>query len=391
MRGNIGMMYKRRKGMRILFDLTDMYDHVSGMERYSIELAKAVMDNYPENGYTLLFKNYVPETFYDYVMREGVVTTVIRGGSKPVFRQVVLPFYLYRAKADAYCFFAFGEPLLFFNKNIYSMVHDMSPWDNYKDMKLGSNIFFRATIAHTIKYAKGIFTNSKYSAKRILAYAHKKEIYDTVKNKLNVIYAGAGEEFYIEEEPSEDVFTKYNLPKEYLLSLSTIEPRKNIKLLIKAYDKLVKENKDIPKLVLSGRNGWKEDEALGKIPEHIRDRIIFTGFVDDSDLRSLYRNAKAFIFPSKYEGFGLPVLEAMASKTIVITSDATSLPEVTGQDAVIFKSGDADALVNCITKVLNMKDKNKQDIIEHAHLRAKHFRWGKCADKVIKVLKRDGL
>ena len=374
--------------MRLLFDLTDMYDHVSGMERYSIELAKAIMDKHPENEYTLFFKNVVPEAFYDYVMREGVITTVIKGGCKPVFREIILPFYLYRAKADVYCFFAFGEPLFFFNKNIYANVHDMSPWDCYKDMKTSSNIFFRATISHTLKYAKGVFTDSKFSAKRILAYANKKGMYADVRNKLHIIPGGVCEEFYSnDDEEVNDINEKYNLPDEYFLSVSTIEPRKNIRLLIKAYDKLVSENENVPSLVLSGRSGWKENEAMGKIPRRIRDKVIFTGFVDEKDLYQLYKGARAFICPSKYEGFGLPILEAMSARTLVISSDAASLPEVCGSCALMFKNNDASELVDCMKKVLAMSEKELKEKSDNSFLQAKKFNWQRSAEKVVKIIR----
>ena len=137
---------------------------------------------------------------------------------------------------------------------------------------------------------------------------------------------------------------KYHLPEQYLLCLATLEPRKNLPFLVEAYVELQEEEALGIPLVLAGRKGWNMDEFLNRIEEVYRRKIIVTGFIDDKDLPYVYHMADCFIFPSIYEGFGMPPLEAMAVGTMVISSDAASLPEVLGKAASYFRLGDKQEL-----------------------------------------------
>ncbi|MCR5734559.1 MAG: glycosyltransferase family 4 protein, partial [Lachnospiraceae bacterium] len=198
-----------------------------------------------------------------------------------------------------------------------------------------------------------------------------------------VIYDGIGDLFLkadLSEGRQMSVRVKYNLPERYWLSLSTLEPRKNISLLIRAYTDACRVDPEaVPPLVLAGRMGWKDSELdkilqaegkagqvgegssgnIGNARGLIKDRLIFTGFIDDQDLPVVYHMAEKFIFPSKYEGFGLPPLEALSVGTAVISSDAASLPEVLGDSAVYFENGDQkdlETLLISAAKESKMRD-----------------------------------
>ena len=178
---------------------------------------------------------------------------------------------------------------------------------------------------------------------------------------------------------------KYHLPAIYYLSLSTIEPRKNLRLLVEAYSLLVtKYHIDIP-LVLAGRKGWKTENLLADIPNEAKERIVFTGFVDDCDLADVYGGAELFLFPSMYEGFGMPPLEAMACGTNVVVSDSSSLPEVLGECAYYFVSNDINSLCYAI---LNHTSKISPEIKEKAELKkqSQRFRWDIEAEKLLNYL-----
>ena len=181
----------------------------------------------------------------------------------------------------------------------------------------------------------------------------------------------------------DNVVKKYNLPSKYILCLSTLEPRKNLKLLISVYRELI-INKDIDiNLVLAGRKGWLVDHLLEGIEESVIDRITFTGFIDDNDLPYVYENAKLFVFPSIYEGFGIPPLEAMYMKTLVVASDSSSLPEILQDGAIYFKNCNFDDLKEKIVFALNLTKNEKNVIKERAYCIAKEYKWNKEADKIV--------
>ncbi|MEM9246695.1 MAG: glycosyltransferase, partial [Cyanobacteria bacterium P01_F01_bin.153] len=174
----------------------------------------------------------------------------------------------------------------------------------------------------------------------------------------------------------------YKLPKNpYFLSLCTLEPRKNTELVIRAFGKLIQEEKiQNLSLVLVGSVGWKYEaitEALRRSGVH-RDRIVLTGFVNDDDLASIYSHALGFIYPSRYEGFGLPPLEAMQCGTPVITSNQSSLPEVVGSAGVLIDADDCDGLSQAMWAWYN-RPQEREYFAQLALAQAKQFTWERYA------------
>lgn len=166
----------------------------------------------------------------------------------------------------------------------------------------------------------------------------------------------------------------------YVLSLATLEPRKNIDHLIRCFVRLI-EAGEIPhdlNLVLVGTKGWKMDALLAEVAknERIRSRLVFTGFVPDSELAALYSGALAFAYPSLYEGFGLPPLEAMQCGLPVITSNVSSLPEVVGDAALLVPPTDVDALCQALLTVVNSPTL-RTDLSAKALVQANRFSWDK--------------
>lgn len=174
----------------------------------------------------------------------------------------------------------------------------------------------------------------------------------------------------------------------YLLSLATLEPRKNLDHLIRCFVDLA-ESGELPKevkLVLVGTKGWKMDQVLGELAknEQIRSRLVFTGFVPDEDLASIYSGALAFVYPSLFEGFGLPPLEAMQCGLPVITSNVSSLPEVVGDAALQVSPTDADALEQAILQVVGSAALRKE-LATKAVLRAQLFSWQRFTNEHIRL------
>ncbi|TAE24615.1 MAG: glycosyltransferase family 1 protein [Cytophagales bacterium] len=178
----------------------------------------------------------------------------------------------------------------------------------------------------------------------------------------------------------------------YILSLATFEPRKNLDHLIRSFARLVAE-RSIPddfNLVLVGTKGWKFDQIIAELgrAEHLQSRVILTGFVADEDLAPLYSGALAFVFPSLYEGFGLPPLEAMQCGLPVITSNNSSLPEVVGDGAILVPPTDSDALCHALHTLIN-SSAVRTDLAQRALERAKLFSWQRFIREHVELYKND--
>lgn len=175
----------------------------------------------------------------------------------------------------------------------------------------------------------------------------------------------------------------------YLLSVATLEPRKNIAHLIRSYVRLLNEDKIVDlQLVLVGTKGWKFDEIFEELTlaGDVRNRIVLTGFVPDEDMAALYSNAMAFAYPSLYEGFGLPPLEAMQCGTPVITSDNSSMPEVVGDAGILVSAKDEMALVAAI-RSLYVNEELRRDLSQRGIARAATFTWERCVDQTVAAYK----
>lgn len=330
--------------MIIAIDLTSLSYHMSGIERYAFGMTEKIIKLDLKNEYVLIFRNSVPSIFNNNIDGKRVKARILRGNNKLLFLQVVLPFNLYKLKADKYIFFAFTSPILFRNKYIYNTIHDMGAWDASDTMSFTQKLYWQITYRFAAKISNRIFTVSDFSKNRI------NEILKFPKNRIEVIYSGVYDGL-VKEENIDFAYVKkiYNLPDKYILTLSTIEPRKNIELLLKAYTNI--QDKVNYNLVLVGRKGWKVDELINRY--NSKSRIIMTGFVKDEHISLIYKHAICFVFPSLYEGFGLPPIEALAHSTPVIASDAASLPEILMDRATYFKSNDIKNLEEVLIKLEN--------------------------------------
>lgn len=177
-------------------------------------------------------------------------------------------------------------------------------------------------------------------------------------------------------------------PDHYILFLGNLEPRKNLVRLLAAYRSLPGSLRKRFPLVIAGASGWHTHELKKAL--HLfqkRERPILTGYVSQGVLPDLYRGASLFVYPSLYEGFGLPVLEAMASGVPIITSDSTSLPEVVGEAGVLVNPYDVDHLKEAMVELLE-NEKRRQEMAEKGIARAKLFSWEKCARETITVYEK---
>jgi glycosyltransferase involved in cell wall biosynthesis len=199
--------------------------------------------------------------------------------------------------------------------------------------------------------------------------------YNIRPGRISVIYEGVSNAFH--QGPRQK--------KDYILTVSTVEPRKNFRRVIDAFINL-KTNHCIPhKLYIVGKKGWSCDEIY-RIPKEFEKSIVFTGYIPQSELIDLYQNAKLFVYPSLHEGFGLPVVEAMACGCPVVTSNLSSLPEIAGDAALFVDPYRVDDIASSILKILR-NENLASNLVSKGLERAKQYTWARCAQNTINVYK----
>ena len=230
------------------------------------------------------------------------------------------------------------------------------------------------------------------------SHSTKNDLCNYLKNKIDVnkifvVYPGASDIFYpcLDMDKISITKKKYGIPDSpYILSLSTLEPRKNIEHTIRCFLNLVQQEKikDLY-LVLAGNKGWNYEGIFQLITENkdLQERLIIIGYVQDEDLAALYSGALVFVYPSFYEGFGLPPLEAMQCGTPVITSNTSSLPEVVGDAGFMLDPLDQDGLSQSILQIYS--DFSLRQVLSiKSREQAKKFSWSKCIQETITAYKQ---
>ena len=211
------------------------------------------------------------------------------------------------------------------------------------------------------------------------------EILGIPEERIRVVHEACNPEFTEKsKEDTERIKKKYRIKGDYILAVGTLEPRKNLKRVIEAFEKLQKTQK--LKLVVAGKFGWGEGIEKLKIKNKqslsLRDeKLKILGLVSQEDLPSLYSGAQVFVYPSLYEGFGLPILEAMASGCPVVTSNVSSMPEVAGEAAVLVNPEDVENIARGIEEAIKKRD----DLIKKGYEQVKKFSWEKTARETLKV------
>lgn len=212
------------------------------------------------------------------------------------------------------------------------------------------------------------------------------ELWQTPAEKITVLYSGVHARFSPVDDAAKlkAVRNKYKLgTTPYILSVGTVQPRKNYQMLIQAFAQIADRFEH--NLVITGGKGWLFDDILAEVEaQNLTGRVIFTGFVDDADLSTIYSAADLLAFPSLYEGFGLPILEAMACGTPVINSDASCLPEVAGAATVQLPPQDLGGWATQLGRVL--ADGALQNQLKMAGFeQAKRFTWNKSAEQLLSI------
>ncbi len=231
-------------------------------------------------------------------------------------------------------------------------------------------------------------------ARRVITISHhvKHEIVERLgvdPARIDVTYLAADERFGpAPAEVVERVLRSHGLPARYVLTVGTVEPRKNLTTLLTAYARLPEDIRESHPLVIVGMQGWVGDSShygeVAALAEQLglAEKVIFPGYLPDDELPAIYSGAAAFVFPSLYEGFGLPPLEAMACGTPVVSSNAASLPEVVGDAAVLFDPLNAEALTAALEQLLT-HEADADALIARGLDRARRFSWERCSRETL--------
>ncbi len=370
--------------MKIAIQAADLDNkRIDGTRVYLLNVLKYLGEISPEDKFLIYHKNnfnseLTPPNFANYKVRKLKFFRL--------WTQTRFALNIWRDKVDILWMPMHNIPLLR-RKNLKTIVtiHDLA-FKQFPDTFPKKDLFQLNLLTDlAIKKSDKIIAVSQSTKNDILKFYP-----DIREDKVKVVYHGFDKELYQKEfytESVDEVLRRHNLKaKRYLLYVGAIQPRKNLKTLVKAFEIFKKENKNNIKLVIAGGKAWCWEETIEAIENSsVRDSIVLTGRISFDDLSVLQQNAGIFVFPSLYEGFGIPILEAFAADAPVICARNSSLEEV-GADAVeYFESLDAKELSQKISKVIN-NSSLQSEMIARGRAQLNKFSWKKCARETLDVL-----
>lgn len=364
--------------MRIAFLADSLDTQYAGIHIYTKKLLNALSKTDKENEY-LIIRSMVKNEF------EGFEEIVLPNYSFPGYKSyryfIQIPRVMVKRKVDIVVepghFGPFNLP-----KSIkrITVIHDLTPllFPQYHTF-IGQSLQ-RIFLPSILKNTDHIITNSEYTRQDLIKF------FPFTKDKSTATLLGKDKIFTPRKD--ESVLKKYRITKPYILFVGTLEPRKNLPVLLEAFNKFKKTTGENHQLVFVGKKGWKSEEIFQKMEASpFKKDIILPGYIEREHLPILYSMAEVFVYPSLYEGFGLPVIEAMACGTPVITSNISSLPEVGGAAGIYFDPNSSEELTDKLSKVLGDDDLRKS-LGAQGLVRATQFSWKKTALKTKAVFER---
>lgn len=261
---------------------------------------------------------------------------------------------------------------------VFVVVHDLVAFMFPKQHAKKAVIIERVTLRRALKKAGKVFVVSENTQNDLLRlFKFPKSMTVEVPCAPHDIYRQE-----IDPKVSAQVRKKYNLPEKFILGVGTLEPRKNFSTLIKAFVSVKRKYPDY-KLVIVGKQGWKFQELQRTVKEfRLGEDVIFTGYMKDEDLHHTYNLATVFVFPSLYEGFGIPPLEAMASGCPVVASNTSSLPEVVGEAGLLIEPTNSHKIADAIVSLIeNTQLKNM--LLERGFHHSQKYSWSDSAQIVL--------
>ncbi len=319
------------------------------------------------------FDAFVPERPADGRLR---YITAGPGVERPVARiaweQAILPRQLAALKPDLLHGMAYALPAGWRGPTVVS-VYDLSFMRFPRAFNVTNRVYLTAATRASTKRARAVFTISEHTRRDIV------RLLNVPEQRVVVTYPAADERFRVLPADEIEVFRRARgLPEVFIFGFGTLEPRKNVVGLVEAYARLPRPR---PPLVIGGGSGWRFSPIFDTVQRlGLHDQVTFLGFVAEDELPLWYNAARLFVFPSLYEGFGLPVLEAMACGTPVITSNAASLPEVGGKAVVLVAPQDTEQLAREMQRVLD-DEQLRLEMRAAGRIQSTRFSWRAMADQ----------
>jgi len=355
------------------------YRRESGIGQYIVHLAEWLPRLDPARRYTILHSR---KDAIDLAAAPNARRFNLWTPSHHRFEQIALPIELARVRPDLLHSPDFIPPFRGRHRRIIT-VHDLTFLRYPQFLTAESRRYYNTQIARAVAMADRILADSRATKADLI------DLLGAPADKISVVWLAADARFKpmapAEVQPRLDAL---GLPETYLLFVGTFEPRKNVAGLLTAYRLLLDREPGAPRLVISGRRGWLFDETPAQIDRlGLRERIVFLDAPSDADLVALYNGATALALPSYYEGFGLPVLEAMACGAPVVISDRGSLPEIAGDAALVVNPDDPDALATALRRV-SLDVDLRAELRRKGLTRAAEFSWERCARETLAAYDR---
>lgn len=377
---------------RVILSVEPVRYPLTGIGRYALELSRQLQYVYKKENLLFFDGREISDTFiFDENRNASSSNSKIEGLKSLVKKSSMLSeaYFIIRQIRESVILRRFKSGIVhatnfvcprFVGKKIVTF-HDMSAYITPEcQEKVRLNIL-KKECEYTVRHADALITVSEASKQSIVDY------FNYSAARVFVTPLACNSEFYSRNEKlSQDQLRLLGLQfKRYTLFVGTIEPRKNIITLIRAYRRLPKSLREYIPLVVCGHRGWKSDPIFIEIHRAISEGWLhYLNYVGQDTLLSLYTGARLFCFPSLYEGFGLPILEAMASKVPVISADNSSLPEVVGDAGILLPALDLDGWTENIRRVLESTSLS-DELTAKGYLRSLQFSWEKCAVETAKV------
>lgn len=375
--------------MNIAFDALPLLGRRTGIGWCEAGQVSAMTRLHPEHQFTLNYfaARHLGEKKQDIApfIRENV--TAHHAFCSPYGYRLVSSFlpvpyqWFFGTQNDLTHFFNYIVPPKTGGKTVVT-VHDMVLHAYPETVRARTRHMLQLGLKTSMQRADCIVTDSEFSKSEILKY------YPDVAEKLRVVPCGVDcNTFHSVTDTAEinRVCERYGICAPYFLYLGTLEPRKNLTRLIEAYAAYVHSFDHPAQLVLAGGKGWLYDDIFRTVQTlGLETQVVFTEYIASADMCALMSGALAFTFPSLYEGFGMPPLEAMACGTPVLVSDAASLPEVTGDSAVIVRAQDVESMTEGLCR-LHEDAALRERLSQEGLARARQFSWERSAEKLFAV------
>ena len=365
------------KSLRVGIDLTGIWRRPTGIFRHTAEMAKHLLllpESEPALQYVFFFSR---EIHPDFVPFQQSFEAVICPTRNELFsKQFWFPRILPRLHLDVMHYPAFPPPYIQVSSPPMVMTfHDAGPWRYPHAQTLHGRLYFRTLLSRGVRTCAQVATVSKHAKSEIGHFLGNRYL-----PKISIAPGAVRPEFgqIVNDTRKQQVRTDHQLPDSYFLTVATVEPRKNLPTLFAAYTQLKQQlGQACPALVVVGRKGWNCDDILRHMTT-LQENVYFLDHISDQDLIAVYQMATCFIFPSLYEGFGLPVVEAMTAGCPVITTTSSSLPEVAGDAALLVDPLNTGEMARAMQQVLQ-DAALQQRMIAAGRVQAACFSWEETA------------